>query len=94
MFDRTVCRVDLGLCERHNCIHFTCPSCGAKHDRGYVNGVDRFECTKCGYGGFGLHPDREIDLELFAEWKTNNDLHRAYGISEVPIGTDPLNGPG
>ena len=53
MFDRSVCGVDLGLCERHDVIHFTCPSCHAKHDRGYVNGSDTFRCLGCGYVGLG-----------------------------------------
>ena len=54
MFDRSVCGVDLGICEWHDAVHFTCPSCHAKHDRGYVNGTDTFRCLGCGYVGSGL----------------------------------------
>jgi rubredoxin len=95
MYDRKNCGIDLGLCERHDCIHFTCPSCDAKHDRGYVNGVDAFRCLRCGYVGHGLHPDHETDLALFAEWKSNNVYNRSCGAPEVPsVYPDPLNGPG
>ncbi len=85
MYDRTTCGVDLGLCERHDCIHFTCPSCCAKHDRGYVNGVDVFECKGCGYGGHGFHPDREIDRAVGEEIRTNQKWNREHGLPEGPF---------
>ena len=36
MFNRDDCGVVLGRCGRHKCVHFTCPTCDAKHDRGWV----------------------------------------------------------
>lgn len=30
-------------------IHFVCPSCGAQHDRGFLDGVCVFRCFGCGY---------------------------------------------
>jgi hypothetical protein len=60
-----------------------------------VNGVDAFRCLRCGYVGHGLHADPETDGELFASWKSTNDIHRAAGIPELPfVFPDPLNGPG
>jgi hypothetical protein len=100
MFDRTACGIDLGRCERHDCVHFTCPCCGAEHDRGWVgyirpaHGAGVFRCLRCGYSGRGLHPDPEIDCELADQWATGNTWNRDSGIAEVPLGTDPLNGPG
>jgi hypothetical protein len=95
MYCRRVCGVELGLCERHDCVHFTCPCCGATHDRGYVNGVDRFRCLGCGYSGHGLHPDAETDRELYQEHLSINALHRTLGLPEVPFThPDPLSGPG
>jgi len=84
MFDRTVCGVDLGLCERHDCIHFTCPSCDAKHDRGYVNGVDVFRCLHCGYSGHGFHPDPAIDADVGKEIRANQVWNREH---ELPAGS-------
>ena len=86
MFDRTTCGVDLGRCERHDCIHFTCPSCGAKHDRGWVGYVEgSFRCMGCGYSGHGIHPDAEIDHAVYVD-----------GVAAgLPLTwPDPLNGPG
>lgn len=75
-------------------IHFECPSCGATHDRGCLNGVDVFRCLRCGYVGHGFHTDPEIDRELLAEHNVANAFNRAHGIAEAPLGRDPLNGPG
>ena len=30
---------------------FTCPQCGAQHNRGWVDGVETFRCLRCGYVG-------------------------------------------
>jgi hypothetical protein len=75
-------------------IHFECPSCGAKHSRGFLNGMDCFRCLKCGYMGHGFHTDPEIDRAMFAEHTNANAWNRAHGIPEVPLGVDSLNGPG
>jgi Zn ribbon nucleic-acid-binding protein len=75
-------------------IQFECPTCGARHARGFVNGVDVFRCLRCGYSGYGHHTDPEIDAAVQAEHVEINALHRALGIPEVPQGVDPLNGPG
>ena len=34
-------------------IHFQCPTCGAEHRRGFVDGVSLFRCLRCGYQGHG-----------------------------------------
>jgi len=75
-------------------IRFECPTCGACHDRGFVDGVSVFRCLRCGYLGHGFHPDADVDRDLFAEHKLANAWNRAHGIAEVPLGIDPLNGPG
>jgi rubredoxin len=75
-------------------IYFECPICGAQHTRGFLNGVDVFRCLKCGYVGHGFHPDPEIDRLLMREHVAANIWNRAHGIQEVPLGVDPLNGPG
>ncbi len=77
MYDRQVCGIDLGLCERHDCIHFTCPQCDAKHDRGYFGGPmaeggGTFRCLHCGYSGHGLHPDAEVDRGVYRDWALGN----------------------
>jgi rubredoxin len=96
MYDRTRCGVNLGLCKKHDCIHFTCPQCGAQHDRGYVGyAVGTFRCMRCGYSGHALHPDQDTDRKLFAEWESNNALNRSAGVPEMPFTfPDSLNGPG
>lgn len=71
-------------------IRFKCPTCGAEHTRGFVDGVDTFRCLKCGYQGHGFHPDPEIDKAVFAEHQLNNAINRALGVTEVPLGIDPM----
>jgi Zn ribbon nucleic-acid-binding protein len=75
-------------------IVFQCPKCNATHERGFVNGVDTFRCLSCGYQGHGFHSDPAIDAAVFAEHVSNNAINRSLGIAEVPLGVDPLNGPG
>jgi Zn ribbon nucleic-acid-binding protein len=75
-------------------IQFECPTCGARHQRGFLNGVDIFRCLRCGYVGHGHHTDPEIDRQVQAELVETNEWNRAHGIREVPQGVDPLNGPG
>jgi hypothetical protein len=75
-------------------IRFECPGCGARHTRGFVNGVNVFRCLRCGYAGHGFSTDFESDRLAYAEHCENNALHRALGIPEVPLGVDPLGGPG
>lgn len=75
-------------------IRFECPTCGAGHTRGMVNGVDVFRCLRCGYMGHGFHADPEVDRSVYAEHMAANAWNRAHGIPEVPMGVDPLNGPG
>jgi predicted RNA-binding Zn-ribbon protein involved in translation (DUF1610 family) len=96
MFDRKVCGVELGRCERHECVHFTCPSCGAQHDRGWIGyRLGSFRCMRCGYSGHGLHPDAEIDRSLWTEWEEGNAQLLAAGLPTMPpTWPDPLNGPG
>ena len=96
MFDRTRCGVELGDCKKHDCVHFTCPQCGAQHDRGFVGGnLGRFRCLRCGYSGHGLHPDVEIDEDVFVEWQQGNATNRVCGAPELPFTfPDPRSGPG
>lgn len=75
-------------------IQFKCPQCDATHTRGFVNGVDVFRCLGCGYMGHGFHAEPEADSAAFREHAENNTWNRAHGIPEVPLGVDPLNGPG
>lgn len=75
-------------------IVFECPSCGARHTRGFLNGVDVFRCLHCGYVGHGFHTDPEIDRAMLVEHNVNNAVNRRHGVREVPLGVDPLNGPG
>ena len=35
---------------------FTCPECGAQHDRGWVDGVETYRCLRCGYVGKDNRP--------------------------------------
>lgn len=96
MYDRTKCGIELGDCEQHNCIHFTCPQCAARHDRGYAGyTVGAFRCLRCGYSGHGLHQDADIDREVFAEWEQTRVESLYYGGFPVTFTfPDPLNGPG
>lgn len=71
-------------------IKFECPTCSATHERGFVNGVDTFRCLRCGYRGFGHHPDADIDAEVQAEHLSANVFNRAHGIATVPQGVDQL----
>lgn len=73
---------------------FECPGCGATHDRGFVNGVDVFRCLGCGYSGHGFSTDIEIDRAVYADHCEGNAWNLAHGLPEVPLGRDPLNGPG
>jgi Zn ribbon nucleic-acid-binding protein len=75
-------------------IQFVCPTCEARHDRGFVNGVNVFRCLRCGYTGHGFHSDGDIDWLLYKEHQAANAFNRTHGIPEVPLGVDPLNGPG
>ncbi len=70
-------------------ILFECPTCGARHRRGFLNGVDVFRCLRCGYVGHGFHTDPEIDREVFEEHCAINALHRRLGIPELTLGVDP-----
>lgn len=86
MFNRDDCGVVLGRCGRHKCVHFTCPTCDAKHDRGWVGYTPgTFRCLHCGYSGHGIHPDADIDRAEYAH-------HVASGLPMT--WPDPLNGPG
>jgi hypothetical protein len=74
------CVGDYGPCKKHGCIHFACPVCGAKHNRGYVDGVSIFRCLKCGYTGHGLHPDPEIDSEVWGDIQEAEKFDREHGL--------------
>ena len=71
-------------------IIFECPSCGARHDRGFVDGVCMFRCLRCGYQGHGFHPDAEIDRQVYADHLDANRCLRELGLPEIPLGVDPL----
>lgn len=71
-------------------IHFECPSCSARHDRGFIDGVCVFRCLRCGYQGHGFHSDPEIDRELYATHVKGNARLRELGLPEIPLGIDPL----
>jgi hypothetical protein len=75
-------------------ILFECPTCGAHHTRGFVNGVDVFRCLRCGYMGHGFSDDPEADRLAHEEHVENNAWNRAHGVREVPLGVDPMGGPG
>jgi Zn ribbon nucleic-acid-binding protein len=62
-------------------IRFVCPTCKAEHTRGYFNGVDVFRCLRCGYTGFGHHPDPEIDREIQADIKEAESWDEVHGMS-------------
>lgn len=71
-------------------IHFTCPCCEAQHTRGYVDGVALFRCLRCGYQGYGFHPDAEIDKGVYEEHKAANEWNAAHGLPPH----DPFSKPG
>ncbi len=71
-------------------IRFQCPCCGARHDRGFVDGVSLFRCFGCGYQGHGFHPDPGVDKSVYADHLAANALNRAAGVPEVPLGVDPM----
>lgn len=72
--------------HRTNPPRFTCPGCGASHDRGYVNGVDPiYRCLHCGYSGHGFHPDQKIDREIGREIRANQAVDRELGLGEGPF---------
>lgn len=71
-------------------IQFICPSCGSQHDRGFLDGVCVFRCLRCGYQGHGFHPDPEVDRDVFSDHQAANKISRELGISETPLGVDPL----
>jgi hypothetical protein len=68
---------------------FQCPTCDAKHSRGFVNGVDSFRCLHCGYVGHGFHTDAAIDAEIYTQHLQANAFNRAHGIPERPMGVQP-----
>lgn len=70
-------------------IRFKCPSCGAEHTRGFVDGVCTFRCFGCGYQGHGFHPVAAIDKAVYADHLAGNALNRRAGVPEVPLGIDP-----
>jgi hypothetical protein len=69
-------------------IKFECPTCGATHERGFVNGVDAFRCLRCGYSGYGFHSDPVIDKEVYIEHLANNKVDKSLGLETVPLGVD------
>lgn len=72
--------------NRTNPPRFTCPRCNATHDRGYLNGVDPiYRCLRCGYSGYGFHPDEEIDREVAAEIRANQAIDEALGLGKGPF---------
>lgn len=76
-------------------IEFTCPTCGAQHNRGYVNGVDTFRCLKCGYVGprdVNTAPsspmaDRiaQLTADLFARDNRISELTEAASIARAEL---------
>lgn len=51
-------------------VRFKCPDCGARHDRGYLNGVDIFRCLNCGYlGREGLELEPPKSEEVPTIWE-------------------------
>lgn len=65
-------------------IKFECPNCNATHSRGYVNGVDVFRCLRCGYMGYGHHPDPDIDRGVELESRQNK-CHDLVALSDLAI---------
>lgn len=43
---------------------FTCPECGAQHNRGWVDGVETYRCLGCGYVGKDNRPRPMTDEEF------------------------------
>lgn len=66
-------------------IEFECPRCGARHNRGYVDGVGTFRCLGCGYTGHGFHPDEETDRLLGQEIRANQAWNVAHGLEPGPF---------
>lgn len=64
-------------------IHFKCPKCDAEHDRGFLDGREIFRCLRCGYQGYGFHPDPEIDRGVFLDSKTAHELELKLGLPGV-----------
>ena len=62
---------------------FTCPECGAQHDRGWVDGVETYRCLHCGYVGKENAP-RPLTDEQFRE--------ALYGLTEMcgPLYVNPM----
>jgi Zn ribbon nucleic-acid-binding protein len=71
-------------------IYFQCPTCEARHTRGFFNGVDMFRCMGCGYQGHGFHSDPEIDRAVYSDHVVSNANLRLLGLPETPLGIDPL----
>ncbi len=69
--------------------HFQCPTCGAEHRRGFVDGISLFRCLGCGYQGHGFSADRDIDAAIYADHLAANAHLRSSGLEEVPLGRDP-----
>jgi hypothetical protein len=62
-------------------IHFTCPCCEAEHTRGYIDGVALFRCLRCGYQGYGFHPDPDIDRGVYLEHVEAEKWNAAHGVA-------------
>ncbi len=75
-------------------VKFMCPTCGATHERGPLDGVNVFRCLQCGYQGHGFHSDPVIDREILKDHEAGNAISRGLGLPETPLGVDPLSGPG
>lgn len=79
------CGVDIGPCLTCDRVHFVCPRCEATHDRGYANGVDAYRCLRCGYSGYGFHPDEVIDREVATEIREAQAWNREHSIDPGPL---------
>jgi len=82
---RQGCTVDLGLCTYCDAVHFVCPQCKSKHNRGYVDGVDTFRCLRCGYAGHGFHTDAETDRLVGVEIRQNQAANVSLGLPPGPF---------
>lgn len=71
-------------------VEFTCPSCSAQHDRGYVDGMSVFRCLRCGYMGYGHHPDPEIDAGIQADVLEGRRADQAVLRANPEMVNDPL----
>lgn len=49
-------------------LHFTCPTCGAQHDRGHLGGPNAegggFRCLRCGYAGPSAPPTPTLNAAM------------------------------